>query len=95
MAKKKTNQPVEMKEYDVTFTLKWDENIELCISKVKAPSQEKAYWNAITRIEEMNKREFERGRENHGPLIHMDIWKKQAKVEEIVKPEKSWLKVAA
>lgn len=80
-----------MKRYDVTFTLKWDKDIELCIGGVEAPSPEKAYWGAMTRIEESNKREYERGKDNRGPLLHTDIWRKQAKVVEIIEPERSWL----
>jgi len=71
-----------IKKYEVAFILKWDSDIELLFN-VEATNKDKAVQAGRQRLIAMNQRERKK-KEDGGPLIDLNIWKKHPRVTEIV-----------
>lgn len=82
MARKKKKtiiDPNSLKEYEVTASLKWHEDIELCL-RVQAPNKEAAYSAFRERMAQLNKTATQRGDD----VFEINIFRKPHTIVEVI-----------
>lgn len=80
--KKSVIDPNSLRDFEVTASLKWDENVEFCL-RVQAPSKEAAYPAFREKMATLNKNASKRGDD----LFEINIFKKPHTIIEIKKDD--------